>query len=692
MKSYVEQQGKQSITGTTQSIIKAVANRYMQAHPAVPFAYRACSKDGFRLRDDGCYDLDFDEKFPDAPEGSYAYAISSIRSGRSGETYLSYHAIAPAELYVNGELVTKTTALDEGTNEKRYVSFQVNPGYNTVFIKCRKNALGFGCCVGTTNVKWSPCNFYTVFADNAEGIGWNYCGPLSEDIFPEIPSGKEPMADYWLPRPYSPQLPAGNKELYAVSMLSCKETTDVTISCESDAAMELYCNGQLLSAGQGTLSAKTQLDAGCTNIAVHLKAEQEICRFTCTANGAEFRLPEHVKATKGCWLYLESADEKAKQGFQRFVLYDAHTPGQKTTFLCGNDTYIRPVLENSFFGKATYPLGVVLYGLLTAGAYLHDEEILQYAHRHLESCYASMDYALWERSVFGFAAINHQLLVCDALDDCGAFAASVLEDYLRYHKDKAVLPFADYVANHILHEQERLDNGMFYRKDAVPDFKNTVWADDLYMSIPFLVRYAQITGDESVIDDAVNQFLCFKETLFMPEAKLASHVYNLTYQKPTRIPWGRGNGWMLFSLTELLAVLPKEHRQYSEIVRFFTELSEGFRKHIDEDGMLHQIIWDPEAYQEASCTAMCASAFARGVRMGLLPKDLYQTAAEKCVDALKKRCIDSEGNIYGVCSGSRYSFRPEYYKYELRTAVNDTHGTGVFLIAMVEVERNKENG
>jgi len=689
MKSYVEQYEKTRITGTTESVIKTVAYRYMQAHPPVPFAYRACSKNGFHIREDGCHVIDFDEKFPDAPEGSYGYAISCIRSGRSGETYLSYHAIAPAELYVNGELVTKTTALDEGTNEKRFVSFQVQPGYNTVFIKCRKNALGFGCCVGTTSIKWSPCNFYTAFAENAGDLGWNYCGPFSEDIFPEIPSGKEPMAGYWLPRPYDPQLPAGNKELYAVSMLSCKETAEVAISCESDAVMELYCNGQPLSTGKGSLSAKTQLEAGCTNIAVHLRSDKEIGHFSCTAEGAEFCLPEDIKATKSCWLYLESADDKAKQGFQRFALYDTGIPGQKTTFLCGKDTYIRPVLENNFFGKATYPLGVVLYGLLTAGAYLHDEEILQYAHSHLKSCYASMDYALWERSVFGFAAINHQLLVCDALDDCGAFAASVLEDYLRYHRDAAVLPFADYVGDHILHKQERLENGMFYRATAVPDFKYTVWADDLYMSIPFMVRYAQITGDASVMDDAVNQFLRFKEALFMPEAKLASHVYNLTYQKPTRIPWGRGNGWMLFSLTELLAVLSKEHRQYSEIVQFFTELAEGFLNHIDADGMLHQIIWDPDSYQEASCTAMCASAFARGVRMGLLPRVPYQDAAEKCVDALKKICIDSDGNIYGVCSGSRYSFRPEYYKYELSASVNDTHGTGVFLIAMVEVERNK---
>ena len=52
---------------------------------------------------------------------------------------------------------------------------------------------------------------------------------------------------------------------------------------------------------------------------------------------------------------------------------------------------------------------------------------------------------------------------------------------------------------------------------------------------------------------------------------------------------------------------------------------------------------------------------------------------------LKKYCIDEDGNIYGVCIGSGYSFTREYYKYNLRWNINDTHGTGIVLIANEEV-------
>ena len=39
----------------------------------------------------------------------------------------------------------------------------------------------------------------------------------------------------------------------------------------------------------------------------------------------------------------------------------------------------------------------------------------------------------------------------------------------------------------------------------------TMWADDLYMSVPFLVRYSQFTGDQKYLDDAANQFFGFKK-------------------------------------------------------------------------------------------------------------------------------------------------------------------------------------
>ena len=341
--------------------------------------------------------------------------------------------------------------------------------------------------------------------------------------------------------------------MYAVSTLTADADEKVTFCAEAAADMELYIDGTFFAEGKGTLRATLQLTAGTHAVAIRFSEKAADCTFRAWAEGAMLALPDCVKNGKGEWLYLDSDDEKAKAGFDKYQLYDGNEPGEKTYFLCGENTWLRVILETEQFGRLTYPNGVVLYGLLETGNYLQDAEILSYAHEHIKTCYAPLELALWDRDKFGWSCVDHKLMHITFLDDCGSFSAMVLEDYLKYNRDEKIPYYADFIADYILHKQERLGNGMFYREAAGLYQRLTIWADDIYMSTPFMMRYAQMTGDASVLDDVVNQYLCYKEKLYMEEHQLLGHVYNLKYQKCTRIPWGRGNGWVLFSLTELLA-------------------------------------------------------------------------------------------------------------------------------------------
>ncbi|MBO5177772.1 MAG: glycoside hydrolase family 88 protein [Lachnospiraceae bacterium] len=689
MKPYFEEGS--SITGKSCEVIRTIVNRYMKANPARPFSYRAFSREGFNRDADGRCVLDFAQKFPNAKNGDFAYAFAKFHSRENRTLTLSVTAHNYMELYINGIKITQTNIWDEVVYDKRFVDIPVEEGTNTIFVKCKKTALGFQCKLGSHRNKWDPVNFYTAFAENDGEIGWNYCGPFGEDIIKESPKLNDSMQEFWLPQPYKNRLPKvhSNEEIYAISMILCKEDAEVAISCNVSADMELYVNGSLVASGNNNININLNLLKGEHSLSLRM-CNLSGTEFDCTVQGGKLCLPECIKDIRGNWLFLHSKDEKAKLGFDMYTLYDAYEPEQKTFFLCDENTHLRPVLEEDLFGKSNYPVGVVLYGLLKAGEYLNDKEVLTYAHEHLKSCYAAMEYSLWDEKMFGYPCINHQLVGLASLDDCGSFASAVLEDYLYHNADEAVVSFAEYVAEYILNKQERLENGMFYREQPGHLHQNSIWADDLYMSTPFMNRFAKIKGDKDVIDDVVNQFLCFKEKLFMEESGLMSHVYNLTYGLPTRIPWGRGNGWVLFSLSELLMVLPTDHKDYNEILKFFVKISQGFLNQIDDDGMLHQVLWDHESYGEASCTSMCAVAFARGVRMGILPEEPYKLASERCVEALKRYCVDNQGNVYGVCCGSGYSYREEYYKNELPWVLNDTHGTGIVLLAMVEVEKNKE--
>ena len=51
---------------------------------------------------------------------------------------------------------------------------------------------------------------------------------------------------------------------------------------------------------------------------------------------------------------------------------------------------------------------------------------------------------------------------------------------------------------------------------------------------------------------------------------------------------------------------------------------------------------------------------------------------------LTRFAVDREGNLYGVCRGSGFSFSRRYYR-SLSWNLNDTHGIGIVVLAGTEV-------
>ncbi|MBB6638075.1 glycoside hydrolase family 88/105 protein [Cohnella thailandensis] len=386
---------------------------------------------------------------------------------------------------------------------------------------------------------------------------------------------------------------------------------------------------------------------------------------------------------------------------------------------------VRPYYENAMlsnkwttgaatnYGRWDYPLGVTMYGLLRAASALNRPEWAEYARSHIRSCTGMYDYSLWDRDAYGFPSINQQLVLMKMLDNCGSFGSAMLESLsapegnagagtgagkgahadassVEYASsaDRSARRIADVIAEFMLRKLERREDGAFYRRSPGEYFDDTMWADDLYMSGPFLARYSLLTGSPEAIDESARQFLHYRRYLFMEDWRVMSHVYDFKYGRATRVPWGRGNGWVLFSLTELLEKLPKEHSDRKALLDFFRSLSEGVLTLQGDSGLWRQVLNEPDAYEEASCTAMFAYAFARGVRYGwYLPEEQkrFADAAIRAWRGLASSAIDRHGNVHGVCSGSRYSFSPDYYMHELRTVVNDNHGIGIVILAGIEV-------
>ena len=258
-----------------------------------------------------------------------------------------------------------------------------------------------------------------------------------------------------------------------------------------------------------------------------------------------------------------------------------------------------------------------------------------------------------------------------------------------------VREIADEIADYIKNRLERIPDGTFYRDDEGFPVKETLWADDLYMSIPFLCRYHLLTGEEWGLEEAVKQIISYWNYLFIPEKQLLSHVYDFVRNQGTEVCWGRGNGWFIFSLAELLTVLPQTHEKRKELVHIFTVLAKGFLSVQAEDGMWRQVLDREDSYKEASGTSMIIYAFARALHRNWIEEEVLRKqmlqAACKGVRGLKEICIDNIGNIYGVAAGSYFSYDEDYYAKDLQWRLNDTHGIGIVLLALYEYLRLNES-
>ena len=233
------------------------------------------------------------------------------------------------------------------------------------------------------------------------------------------------------------------------------------------------------------------------------------------------------------------------------------------------------------------------------------------------------------------------------------------------------------MANSMMTNVPRFPDGTFHRG-------KTMWTDDMYMCLPFLARLGAIFSEDKYFDEAARQIFGFWERMYMHDQNIYSHIYFPPEDFANRVPWGRGNGWVLLAMSELLLLMPEDHKDRERILEIFKDFAGGVLDCRDKrQGIWHQVINNHDSYVETSGSAMFITALARGVKYGWLDGSIKDTVVEAW-NSLCERCIDSEGNVYGVCQGSGCNKEEKYY-LNLGTITNDDHGVGIVLGAGVAV-------
>ena len=239
----------------------------------------------------------------------------------------------------------------------------------------------------------------------------------------------------------------------------------------------------------------------------------------------------------------------------------------------------------------------------------------------------------------------------------------------------------------MLYTEQGRDSAGYFNHHRVPqkpeNANGALWIDTCFGVCPFMMWLGQAFNEQKYIDDAVHQMKGHHRLLFNTEAKLYHQAINFN-DAPNQLTafWGRGEGWGVYTLTELVSDLGKDHPDYEFFKDALIANLEGCLAVQDADGMFHQVLDMPESFVESSSTCLIIYAMGRAVEMGLVDKDIYTAAIVKAINGLK-RYIALDGSIHHCCVGCLCPNlgRPEDYA-AWRYLVNDTHAFGPVILAL----------
>lgn len=343
------------------------------------------------------------------------------------------------------------------------------------------------------------------------------------------------------------------------------------------------------------------------------------------------------------------------------------------------------IKADSRYNKWAYVNGVLAIGMVQTAQVLDDKKYSDYSLRNFDFIFNNIAYfeqlhkAKTPKIEYGpFFSMGN-------LDACGAMSAGLCDVDALAHK-KEYREYLDRAANYISNKQLRFPDGTLCRPQ--PRYM-TIWADDLFMSVPFLARMGKITGDAKYFDDAIKQVENFNKYLYDPMTGLYWHNYYSDVEMNGVGHWGRANGWLAMAQVQLLNNLPADHPKRAELIKLLLRQIAGYARYQDQSGLWHQLLDKPDSYLETSVTAMFTYAVAHAVNEGWINKKYISIANEGWRGLTSK--VTADGQLQDVCIGTNMDEAIKFY-YTRPKELNDTHGLGPFLMAGTEMIRyNKAN-
>ena len=321
----------------------------------------------------------------------------------------------------------------------------------------------------------------------------------------------------------------------------------------------------------------------------------------------------------------------------------------------------------------SYYIGVVMEGLYYMYEAGQGDIYKEYVRRYLHA--VETDGVLNERSGY---VIWHGV-------DCYK-SASLLP--LFFDEDAELKTVAD----HLWHDLYEV-NGIYATPDVGGNYwhcwddgkppRYKVWLDGLYMSQPFLARYAKATGDAAALHQIADRFRWVSSELLNPKTGLLYHAGN-GRDDVCAFHWLRACGWYAMAQVDVLECLEGQDRD--DLAANFRFFCDAMLKFMDKDSCmwLNLIDWPRGEGNEpeTSGTAMMSYALLKGARLGLLDEGYAETGEvifNRLTDQKLKGSALVDVYLMAAASGLDNYRDPNYYMPQ------EGKGVGPYIMAYAEM-------
>jgi rhamnogalacturonyl hydrolase YesR len=332
------------------------------------------------------------------------------------------------------------------------------------------------------------------------------------------------------------------------------------------------------------------------------------------------------------------------------------------------------------FRLLSYEWGVTYAGMLLASQITGDPKYAEYTNKRLRFLsQIRPSFLQLEEKQPNLKHAMYRTLHPEALDDCGAICASMIKaQLLGFEGD--LRPIIQAHINYITNKEFRFPDGTLARNRPQP---NSIWLDDLFMSVPALAQMGKLTGEKKFYDDAVKQVLQFSDRMFNKEKGLFMHGWILGMNEHPQFHWARANGWAVMTMVELLEVLPENHEGRARVTDILRMHIRGLANYQSPKGFWHQLIDRNDSYLETSATAIYVFSIARAINRGYIDPKVYGPMVCLAWNAVASK-VNGQGQVEGTCVGTGMGFDPAFYCYR-PVNVYAAHGYGPVLLAGAEM-------